>query len=187
MAGVRTDLPTQPARSRLLHRRDDPARTAVRAVLHRVGQSPRVLCRLHTESTRRVGNATSPAANVDACRARGSRQVPHSGPRSEIHQPVRDVFRSTRIEIIGRSRTPLKCSKTVRTVRPCETVRYVTRTRSRRCRMSVEATWLSAQSIEFLQRHIELPKNLEEQRRADFVPAVQWMVAARPSLCVQRS
>ena len=48
------------------------------------------------------------------------------------------------------------------------------------------AVRLSAQPIEFLQRHIELSKNLEEQRRADFPSTMQWdgngpTIAVRPA------
>jgi hypothetical protein len=45
---------------------------------------------------------------------------------------------------------------------------------------------LSAQPIEFLQRHIELSKDFEEQRRADFPSTMQWdgngpSIAVRPA------
>ena len=48
------------------------------------------------------------------------------------------------------------------------------------------AVRLSAQPIEFLQRHIELSENLEEQRRADFPSTMQWdsngpSIAVRPA------
>ena len=45
---------------------------------------------------------------------------------------------------------------------------------------------LSAQPIEFLERHSKLSKNLEEQRRADFPSTMQWdsngpSIAVRPA------
>jgi len=48
---------------------------------------------------------------------------------------------------------------------------------------------LSAQSIEFIQRHVELSKSLEEQRRTDFASAMKWKgngptIAVRPSRAV---
>ena len=42
---------------------------------------------------------------------------------------------------------------------------------------------LSAQPSEFLQRDIELSKNLEEQRRADFPSTMQWDGNGPPSRC----
>ena len=50
---------------------------------------------------------------------------------------------------------------------------------------------LSAQPIEFLQRHIELSKNFEEQRWADFPSTMQWdsngpSIAMRPAFVAAR-
>jgi hypothetical protein len=49
--------------------------------------------------------------------------------------------------IIGRSRTALKCSMTLRAVRRVGTVRYVTKTRSQRCTMSVKTARKSVRTL----------------------------------------
>jgi putative transposase len=71
----------------LLHRRDDLAPTAVRAVLHRTGQPPRPSRGVHGESERAVGDPAGPATDVDAVGMLGGLPVPDSRSRPEVHGP----------------------------------------------------------------------------------------------------
>src|SRR4030095_12783461 len=63
-ARIHPDASTQLARRRLLDGGDDVARTAVRAVLHRAGQSPRAPRGMHGQSERPVVDTTGTAGDV---------------------------------------------------------------------------------------------------------------------------
>ena len=65
VARVRPGAPPEPVGRRFLHGRDDLAATALRPLLHRVGQPPCACGRLHAESERAMGHPASAAVVVD--------------------------------------------------------------------------------------------------------------------------
>ena len=85
LARVHPSASAKPARGRFLHRGDDLAATALRALLHRAGQSPRAFRRMHAKSERAVGDSAGPATDVDVRGARGTSPLPDSRSGSEVH------------------------------------------------------------------------------------------------------
>ncbi len=88
LARVRASASAKHARGRFLHRRDDLAATAVRALLHRVGQPPCARRGLHAESERVVGDAAGPATDMDAGGTLSIVPLPDSRPGPEIHRQL---------------------------------------------------------------------------------------------------
>jgi hypothetical protein len=62
---------------------------AVRALLHRVGQSACAFRRMHIESERAMGDPARPATDLDDRRATDTRSLSDSRPGPEIHGPLR--------------------------------------------------------------------------------------------------
>ena len=71
LARVPAGAGAEHARGRLLHRRDDLAAAAVRALLHRTRQPPRPPGRLHRQPDRRLGHPAGPPVRLDAPGATG--------------------------------------------------------------------------------------------------------------------
>src|SRR5712692_4613116 len=86
LAQVLANAPAKYARGRFLHRRDDLAATAIRALLHRTGQPPGLCRGMHAESERAVGDTAGPATDVDPGRTPGAVPLPDSRPGPEIHR-----------------------------------------------------------------------------------------------------
>ena len=103
MTGVRPGTPPEPVGRGFLHGRDDLAATALRPLLHRVGQPSCACGGLHAQSERGMGHPAGAPVVVDLGGALGTVAVSDSRSGSEIHRRFDDVFRGDGIEVV---RTP---------------------------------------------------------------------------------
>ena len=84
LARVHPSASAQLACRRFLYRRDALAATALRALLHRAGQSSCAFRRVHTQSKRALGDSAGPTADVDLGGAPGASPLLDSRSGSEI-------------------------------------------------------------------------------------------------------
>ena len=88
LARVRAHTPGRPVGRRFLHSGDAVAATAVRALLHRVGQPSCASGRMHSASRCAVGDSARSPTDLDDGVPPGTRALPNSRSGPEIHRPV---------------------------------------------------------------------------------------------------